>query len=402
MGLNTFEHAHTADFPIALLSVCTPIKATILALPQTLFRTWSSFHEPSILAQRLPPPSPRGMRCATSSPLTNACTRSVDLHAAVRSVAPGMSSRSPERRRSRDRAGTVAYPAGAYAHKRRLSQTRVLEEGTRLILDAHFYVCFAQKKSLDPTTAAAASPPPPLPCTAAEDRSAAAVREWGAREAARCDGGDPDLELCELPEVLDSVPPAERTTVQEAISRGRWLVGLLVLQSSSSFILDSYQELIKQHLVVTLFLTMLVGAGGNAGNQSAIKVIRGLATGTIKPTGPSIKKVLKQQVAVALMLGTGLSAAGWVRVYVTNGDALNSTAIAISLFLIVCTSVLAGTALPFGLAKAGVDPANAGTSIQVIMDCLGVLITCVCCHYVLDTFAAGVASAGAVAAAVVQ
>lgn len=28
------------------------------------------------------------------------------------------------------------------------------------------------------------------------------------------------------------------------------------------------------------------------------------------------------------------------------------------------TSVLTGTALPFGLAKLGVDPANAGTSIQ--------------------------------------
>ena len=42
--------------------------------------------------------------------------------------------------------------------------------------------------------------------------------------------------------------------------------------------LDSYQELLRNHLVVTLFLTMLVGAGGNAGNQSAIKVIRGLVS----------------------------------------------------------------------------------------------------------------------------
>ena len=41
-------------------------------------------------------------------------------------------------------------------------------------------------------------------------------------------------------------------------------------------VLDFYQELLRNHLVVTLFLTMLVGAGGNAGNQSAIKVIRGL------------------------------------------------------------------------------------------------------------------------------
>lgn len=32
------------------------------------------------------------------------------------------------------------------------------------------------------------------------------------------------------------------------------------------------QDLLRDHVVVTLFLTMLVGAGGNAGNQSAIKV----------------------------------------------------------------------------------------------------------------------------------
>ena len=45
----------------------------------------------------------------------------------------------------------------------------------------------------------------------------------------------------------------------------RWLLGLLVLQSTSSLVLDQYQQLLRDHLVVTLFLTMLVGAGGNAG-----------------------------------------------------------------------------------------------------------------------------------------
>lgn len=56
---------------------------------------------------------------------------------------------------------------------------------------------------------------------------------------------------------------------------------------------------------------------------------------------------------------------GFVRVYLTNGSLINSSAISIALFAIVMTSVLTGTALPFGLAKIGVDPANAGTSIQV-------------------------------------
>jgi Mg/Co/Ni transporter MgtE len=63
--------------------------------------------------------------------------------------------------------------------------------------------------------------------------------------------------------------------------RGRWLLGLLILQSTSSFVLDSYSDLLRDHLVVTLFLTMLVGAGGNAGNQSAIKVIRGLVSQSV-------------------------------------------------------------------------------------------------------------------------
>ena len=40
-------------------------------------------------------------------------------------------------------------------------------------------------------------------------------------------------------------------------------------------------------------------------------------------------------------------------------------AIATSLLLIVLASVLLGTALPFLLVKAGVDPAHAGSSIQV-------------------------------------
>ena len=220
----------------------------------------------------------------------------------------------------------------------------------------------------------------------------------------RCDTGDPSIDLCTAPfedvpststetndsiddileiDVSNSMP---KTAIGEAYERGKWLVGLLVLQSSSSFVLDSYQDLIREHLVVTLFLTMLVGAGGNAGNQSAIKVIRGMATGAISPTFASLSRVMKQQISVAFILGASLSIAGWVRVYLTNGDILNSSAIALSLFLIVCTSVIVGTLLPFGLARAGQDPANAGTSIQVLMDVLGVLITCTCCHYVLDEF----------------
>ena len=84
------------------------------------------------------------------------------------------------------------------------------------------------------------------------------------------------------------------------------------------------------------------------------------------------------------------AAAGFVRVYLTSGSTTNSAAIAASLFFIVLSSVLVGSALPFGLARLGVDPANAGTSVQVIMDVLGCAVTCVTCQFVLGQLAGAV------------
>eukprot|EP00232_Nephroselmis_pyriformis_P027889 CAMPEP_0182867966 /NCGR_PEP_ID=MMETSP0034_2-20130328/9034_1 /TAXON_ID=156128 /ORGANISM="Nephroselmis pyriformis, Strain CCMP717" /LENGTH=335 /DNA_ID=CAMNT_0025000353 /DNA_START=40 /DNA_END=1047 /DNA_ORIENTATION=- len=180
------------------------------------------------------------------------------------------------------------------------------------------------------------------------------------------------------------VANTKRSVVEETWERGRWLFGLLVLQSTSSVVLEKYEGLIQDHLVVTLFLTMLVGAGGNAGNQSAISVIRGLATGDLELSVDSFKEVMGHQLQVALLLGTVLTLGGFLRVYISNGEMVNALAISAALFCIVVTSVLAGTVLPFALAATGTDPANAGTSIQVVMDILGVTITCAICSVVLD------------------
>lgn len=137
---------------------------------------------------------------------------------------------------------------------------------------------------------------------------------------------------------------------------------------------------------------MLVGAGGNAGNQSAIAVIRGLATGTIRDaSAASVRPVLARQAAVGGLLAAGLSAAGYVRVLASTGSPTDAAAIAASLALIVLASVIVGAGLPFGLAHVGVDPANAGTSVQVVMDILGCAITCATCQLVLVQFAGAVA-----------
>ena len=173
--------------------------------------------------------------------------------------------------------------------------------------------------------------------------------------------------------------------LREGRIRATWLLGLLVLQSLSSFVLEANEALIKEHLVVTLFLTMLVGAGGNSGAQSSVHVIRGLATGQFSCTLETFTSVLKQQLRVGVLLGTALAVGGYLRVIATEGIPLDAFAIACSLFAIVNVSVLVGTSLPFALAWRGVDPAHAGTTVQVISDVTGVALTCAVCRVLLTS-----------------
>lgn len=161
-----------------------------------------------------------------------------------------------------------------------------------------------------------------------------------------------------------------------ARSRGSWLAGLLVCQSLSSFVLESYTETIQSHPTVVFFLTMLVGAGGNAGNQASVRIIRAKALGETPRYDDEIK--------MALVLATTLSVVGFFRVCLIS-DPADAFAITTSLFSIVFISVILGSLLPSILERIGAGPSNASTAIQVLMDIVGVAITCAICSELLDS-----------------
>ena len=90
-------------------------------------------------------------------------------------------------------------------------------------------------------------------------------------------------------------------------TRATWLLGLLVCQSCSSFVLADNEALLVAHPTVIYFMTMLVGAGGNAGNQAAVRIIRGLATGEVDPapterTAALVSDELRRALALAFIL----------------------------------------------------------------------------------------------------
>jgi Mg/Co/Ni transporter MgtE len=160
------------------------------------------------------------------------------------------------------------------------------------------------------------------------------------------------------------------------------LVALLIFQSCSSFILASFEALLKRHSVVVFFLTMLVGAGGNAGNQAAVLVIRGLATGEI--TARSYARYVLGECQMSLAIAVPMVVAGYCRVKSVGGHSeRDALAISASLLSIVVSSVVIGSLLPLALHRLRVDPAHAGATIQVIMDLAGVIITCNVCNMFL-------------------
>jgi hypothetical protein len=165
--------------------------------------------------------------------------------------------------------------------------------------------------------------------------------------------------------------------------RATWLVGLLVLQSMSSFIIAHNQALLQKHTVLIQFLTMLVGAGGNAGNQASVRVIRGLATGQI--TMDNVRLYLWMELKSAVLLCCIVGTAGGVRALLFFVPLPETVAITTSLCLIVLSSIVLEAILPLGMKAVHIDPAHSSTSIQVLMDILGVTITVFVGSLILDS-----------------
>jgi len=167
------------------------------------------------------------------------------------------------------------------------------------------------------------------------------------------------------------------------LNRGGWLVGLLAFQSCSSFILAHNERLLQTHPTIVYFLTMLVGAGGNAGNQATVRVIRHLALGNLDR---GKREYVLKEVLMAIALSFVVGFMGFLRVtFFSSVSHPEAVAVTTSLMLIVFISICTGALLPLLFHVMGIDPANSSTSIQVIMDISGVLITCYTATLLLDS-----------------
>jgi len=163
-------------------------------------------------------------------------------------------------------------------------------------------------------------------------------------------------------------------------NRASWLLSLLMLQSFSSAALGSFAALLEKHLALALFLTMLTGTAGNAGNQSSAMVIRGLATGEINPRR-DLRRVAFREAKLGLPLALLLGVASFARVYFSGMQmkyvAKTALVVGLSTTVTVLSAILVGTGAPLLLDRVGIDPCNcASPALATVVDLLGVLVLC--------------------------
>ncbi len=164
--------------------------------------------------------------------------------------------------------------------------------------------------------------------------------------------------------------------------RSFWLIVLTVLESASSLVLQRYGGLIHNWVALTFFLPILVATGGNAGMQSAMMIIRGLAVGDIKVK--DFFKVVFRESLLGLCIGLILAIVGLARVFLQQSNWMLSISVGIAMGFTTMLSAIIGATLPILFRKLRLDPAlMSGPLITTIVDVVGIFVYFEIAQYIL-------------------
>ena len=182
--------------------------------------------------------------------------------------------------------------------------------------------------------------------------------------------------------ILPSDKPYLKTGVFETWrSRIPWLMLLMLSATFTGIIITKFESALAACVVLTSFIPMLSGTGGNSGSQSSTAVIRALSLDEIEFS--DMAAVVWKESRVAVLCGVGLACANFVKMMIVdrwlmgNPDVTPLVALVVCLtlvFTVLCAKVV-GCTLPMAAEKIGIDPAvMASPFITTIVDALSLLI----------------------------
>ena len=169
--------------------------------------------------------------------------------------------------------------------------------------------------------------------------------------------------------------PYMRTGVLETFwKRIPWLMFLMLSAAFTGSIITSFESALAKQVVLTAFIPMLMGTGGNAGGQASVTIIRGLSLDEIRYS--DILRVLWKEFRVAICCGVVLAIVNFAKLlFLDQVGMMVAIVVSLSLVATVVIAKLMGCSLPVLAKRIGVDPAvMASPFITTIVDTLSLVI----------------------------
>ncbi|HJU73370.1 MAG TPA: magnesium transporter, partial [Gemmatimonadaceae bacterium] len=177
---------------------------------------------------------------------------------------------------------------------------------------------------------------------------------------------------------LGAVQPLDEPYFQASFwsiarKRAGWLVILFLGELFTATAMRGYEDALRQAVVLTIFIPLIISSGGNSGSQSATLITRALAVGHVALS--DVFHVLRREVGHGVLLGALLGSIGYVSALVAGQTHMIGVVVAVTLLLVVTTGTTVGSMLPLALTRVGVDPAIASSPfVASIVDVTGIII----------------------------
>ena len=155
-------------------------------------------------------------------------------------------------------------------------------------------------------------------------------------------------------------------------SRITWLLVLAVGGALTVQVLSVFEDSLEQVTALALFVPLLIGIGGNTGNQAATTVTRAVALQDVVPR--DVFRVLIRELRTGFLLGLLLGTLGFIITGFIFGFDVGSV-IGLTLLAICCVAASVGGVMPLIAKAVKVDPAVfSNPFISTFVDATGLVI----------------------------
>jgi len=187
-------------------------------------------------------------------------------------------------------------------------------------------------------------------------------------------------------QMMSGITPTDKPFLKTSVfeifrTRIPWLLILMLSSTFTGIIISSFETALEKLVVLTAFIPMIMGTGGNSGSQASVTVIRGLSLGEVDIK--DVFKVLWKELRVSILCGVVIAVATFLKVYFIDGFVMGtenvslivSMVVALTLCVTVMAAKLIGCVLPLLAKKMGFDPAvMASPFITTLVDAISLLV----------------------------